>query len=158
MLVAHPYVRGTTLCWWYKQLLSKSIPTLVVHPYAGGTTLRWCYWCRWPLLDASNSQGQELVQSVAFLWGLQVWSASYLVRALRKEAIFTQAPQVAMAAGCKKLYLRICFSCLLIFAISATQAGWMALTVLLGAKKVIQDHGIWFACSSSFNFQLQHEH
>jgi len=34
-----------SLCWRYKQLFSKSTPTLVVHPYAGGTTLRWWYWC-----------------------------------------------------------------------------------------------------------------
>jgi len=38
------------LRWRYKQLFSKSTPTLVVHPYAGGTTLRWCYRRCWPLL------------------------------------------------------------------------------------------------------------
>jgi len=36
-LVAHPYTRGTTLRWQYKQLLSESISTLAVQPYTGGT-------------------------------------------------------------------------------------------------------------------------
>jgi len=32
-----------SLRWRYKQLLSKSTPTLVAHLYTGGTTLSWWY-------------------------------------------------------------------------------------------------------------------
>jgi len=38
MLVVH-----ASLWMRYKQLLSKSNPSLMVYPYAGGTTLRWWY-------------------------------------------------------------------------------------------------------------------
>jgi len=30
--MVHTYAQGTTLRWWYKQLLSKSTPTLEVQP------------------------------------------------------------------------------------------------------------------------------
>jgi len=49
-------------CHPYAQLLSKSTPTLVVHPYARGTTLRWWYKQCWFINQLPTLE----IQTVAF--------------------------------------------------------------------------------------------